>query len=448
MFRFLRSPAGIGAGTAVCLLVSSAGSGAAAHVPSGRTPLAVAGATTRVSVSSTGVEGNKNSGFSAVSAGGRYVAFESLASNLVVGDNTRFNDVFLRDRTSGTTVLVSVSSTGTQANFNSNSATSTADGRYVAFDTAATNLVHGDTNHVRDVFVRDVSAGTTRRVSVGRGGAQADSVSRDPMISPNGRFVVFDSYASNLVRGDTNGKQDVFIRDLKTGTTRLVSAGRGGAPANGPSTRPAISANGHFVTFESTATNVVRANTKHGRDIFVRNLSTGRTHLVTAGRAGAPANGSSDDPTISGGGRYVVFASNASNLVARDTNGRSDVFVFDRHSDKTRRVSVGRRGVEANSECFDPVVSANGRYVAFDSYASNLVANDTNHVSDVFVRDLMTGTMRRISVRPGGAETHQNSFQPSISASGRYVAYDSLSSALVANDTNASFDVFLWDKLG
>jgi Tol biopolymer transport system component len=256
----------------------------------------------------------------------------------------------------------------------------------VVFQSFASNLVAGDTNGATDVFVRDRERGVTRRVSVSSRGQQAESASLDPVVSADGRFVVFQSFASNLVAGDTRSA-DVFVRDRVAHVTRRVSVGRGGVQTNGKSRFPAISANGRYVAFSSFATNLVAGDTNGLQDVFVWDRVVQVTRRVSVGRDGAQANGYSYWPAISANGRYVAFNSDADNLVA-DPNRKDNVFVRDRVVKVTRRVSVGRDGAQGNghSYSYGQAISANGRYVAFDSYATNLVTGDTNSSVDVFLR--------------------------------------------------------------
>ena len=287
----------------------------------------------------------------------------------------------------GVTVRVSVGPGGTQANGRSPGSAISADGRYVVFGSYASNLVPGDTNHLGDVFVRDRATHVTRRVSVGPGGTQANSDSFGGAISADGRYVAFTSYASNLVAGDTNHERDVFVRDRVAHVTRRVSVGPGGTQANSDSFGPAISANGRYVVYESSASNLVAGDTNHVNDVFVRDRMTHATRRVSVGPGGAQADSHTYDPAISADGRFVAYESSASNLVAGDTNQSWDVFVRDRVAHVTWRVSVGPGEAQANNDSFDPAISADGRYVAFYSYASNLVAGDTNLGAEVFVRD-------------------------------------------------------------
>jgi Tol biopolymer transport system component len=369
------------------------------------------GTTTRVSVSSTGAQANAGSESPAVSADGRFVAFASYASNLVPGDTDGLVDVFVRDRRTGATTRVSVSSTGAQPDSVSSLDTALSPaGRFVAFVSQASNLVRGDTNGLADVFVRDRWTRTTSRVSVGSTGAQGiGGDSSHPAFSAGGRFVAFSSDASNLVPGDTNEIPDVFLRDRRTGTTRRVSVSSTGVQADGlGSFAPSLSGNGRFVAFSSDASKLVPGDTNGISDVFVRDRWSGTTTRVSLGPGRGQANGGASlDPVLSADGRFVAFESGASNLVPGDTNGSLDVFVRDRRSGITRRASVSSTGAQANGfGSFAPGFSADGRFVAFVSDASNLVPGDTNGISDAFIRDGWTGTTRRVSVSSTGAQAN------------------------------------------
>jgi Tol biopolymer transport system component len=399
--------------------------------------------TARVSVDSNGHQANGPSADASVSAGGRYVAFDSGASNLVPGDNNGVDDVFVRDRDTGTTTRVSVSSAGGQANKGSYRPSISADGRFVSFDSGASNLVSGDTNNDVDVFVHNRTTGATTSVSVGAAGGQGNGGSYAPSISAGGRFVAFASDASNLVRGDTNGSEDVFVRDRQAGTTTRVSVTSNGVQANDGSSYPSISADGRYVAFRSPASNLVRGDTNRRTDVFVRDRQTRTTSRVSVNSHGHQANSSSFDPAISADGSFVVFVSSASNLVRGDTNGTVDVFVRNRHAGTTTRVNVRSDGHQANRPSSAPSISATGRYVAYRSGGSNLVAGDTNHRADVFLRDRTAGTTKRVSVRSNGGQSNGLSFEPSISANGQYVVFHSYASNLVGSDTNGMPDVFV-----
>ncbi len=378
--------------------------------------LAAAGATERVSVDSSGTQGNGDSVNASISSDGRYVAFYSFASNLVAGDSNGFSDIFVRDRNTGATERVSLDSTGTQGNSDSLSPSISADGRYVAFYSFASNLVTGDSNGASDIFVHDRNTGDTERVSVDSGGTQGNSGSYGPSISSDGRYVAFHSFASNLVAGDSNGVVDIFVHDRNTGDTERVSVDSSGTQGNSGSANPSISSDGRYVAFYSFASNLVAGDTNGAYDIFVHDRNTGDTERVSVDSSGTQGNSDSANASISSDGRYVAFLSGASNLVTGDSNGFSDIFVHDRNSGDTERVSVDSSGTQGNNDSYKPSISSDGRYVAFFSYASNLVAGDSNGAADIFVRDGNTGTTERVSVDSSGTQGNSDSYTPSISA--------------------------------
>jgi Tol biopolymer transport system component len=407
---------------------------------------AAAAVTVRVSVSSTEQQANSNSWYVGISADGRYVAFVSRASNLVAGDTNGEDDVFVRDRVMGVTERVSVSSNGSQGNNGSGDPVISADGRFVAFTSVASNLVVGDTNGESDVFVRDRRLGTTERVSVSSTGLQATGGSFQPAISANGQVVAFASGASNLAAGDTNHRRDVFVRDRATDTTQRVSVSVTGAAGRNPSQTPAISADGRLVAFESLARNLVIGDTNHVQDVFVRNLGTGTTERVSVSSNGTQGGGRNEDPAISADGRLVTFSSESSNLVRSDTNRINDVFVHNRVTGKTQRISISTNGKQGHRPSFESTISRSGRFVAFFSWAVNLVRGDTNHTGDVFLRDRTTGITRRVSVSSTGEQANDQSQSGTVSADGRIVAFFSFASNLVAGDTNDTSDVFVRDR--
>ncbi|MBZ0320242.1 MAG: hypothetical protein K8L91_27770, partial [Anaerolineae bacterium] len=403
----------------------------------------------RVSLTSTGAQATNYSIRVALSSNGRYVVFESIAP-LVPGDGDGLQDIYVADRQTCAIQLVSVSTAGTKGTAGSAQSSISADGRYVAFSSNSTNLVSSDTNGSSDVFVRDRQTATTTRVSVATGGVQSNGTSSDPMISPDGRHVAFSSSATNLVPSDTNGIEDVFVHDRQTGQTTRVSVATGGAQATGGfSTSPSISSNGRYVTFRSNATNLVAGDTNGSSDVFVHDRQTGQTTRVSVATGGAQATGgSSYEPDLSADGRYVTFNSDATNLVVGDTNAQRDVFVHDRQTGQTTRVSVTTGGAQATGSSYDQAISADGRYIVFYSAATNLVTGDTNGFEDVFVHDRQTATTTRVSLAAGGTQgTGGWSQAPTISADGRYVAFDSSATNLVPGDTNNTNDIFVTPRV-
>ena len=280
-------------------------------------------------------------------------------------------------------------------------------------------------------------AQTMDRVSADSSGAPGNSFSDLSSISSDGRFIVFHSHSTNLVAGDNNGTPDVFFHDQQTGETRLVNASSSGAQGNGRSFETRISADGRFVSFYSTSTNLVTPPTSGTRDVYVRDMATGMTTLVSSSGAGGQGDDASDNPYISPDGRFVAFASLATNLVPGDTNGAKDVFVRDLFAATTARVSVdsfGMQSIGGTSE--QPSISADGRFVAFISAATNLVAGDTNGTADAFVHDAMTGTTERVSVNSAGEGGNGSCLvtlltYTAVSADGRFVAFSSRASNLV-----------------
>ena len=411
---------------------------------------ATAGVVGRASVSSSGGQSTSNSFGSsgrAISADGRFVVFQSASAALVPGDTNAFADVFLRDRSAGTTVRVSVASDGTQANQSSNRQAISADGAVVAWDSAATNLVPGETGIASDVFVRDLVTGQTTRVSVSSTGEQGDRNTFSPSLSADGQTVSFESQATNLVPGDINGFSDVFVHDRATGTTSRVSVGPGGVQANQASMRAMVSGDGSVVVFESVASNLVPGDTNGATDVFVHDRTTGTTSRMSVASDGTQANAASARAAVSADGRFVAFESAASNLVPGDTNNASDVFVHDRLSGETVRASVSSAGAQGGAASVIASLSDDGRFVAFESTASNLVTGDTNIKVDVFVRDLTRGLTMRVSLPPSPMQSNADSVGAAISADGRALAFESIATNLVTGDTNGVRDVFVWTAL-
>lgn len=319
------------------------------------------------------------------------------------------------------------------------------DHRYAFFASHSTNVVAGDTNLTGDLFLRDRTLGVTERVNVASDGSQANGYSYEGSITPDARYVVFTSGATNLVAADTNGKSDCFVRDRMTNTTTRVSLATGGVELNGDCSYPSISADGRYVSFSNTATNAVAGDTNSVSDVFLHDRITGTTTRVSVTNAGAQISGWSATGVISGNGRYVAFAT-LPGLDAGDTNFASDVYLRDTVmntttwvSQRTMPLSVGYAGAGS------PQISDDGRYVSFWSGASNLVAGDTNVTDDAFVRDTLMGTTTRVSVGDGGTQANGRSGVASMSSNGRRFAFASLGTNLVAGDTNGVMDSFVHD---
>ena len=390
----------------------------------------------------------------ALSADGRRVAFTSAATNLTPqkDDNDAMRDVFVYDQGSGAVQFASRGPAGEAADAASGQPVLDADGSHLAFRSRASNLVAGDTNRFADVFVLLPGAGLVR-ASVGPGGEEANGASGEPDLSADGRLLVFTSRADNLVAGDENNGDDVFVRNLQTGAVALVSGDAAGVPAEGDSRAPAISAGGRYVSFSSDAANLDTTDDNGREDVFVRDLATGRTTLVSVARGG----GSGQNRALGGArpqvsdvardGRFVVFESDATNLAGRDRNRRTDVFVRDTVKQSTTRVSVSTTDEEGGGASYLPTITPDGRYVAFGSRANDLVAEDAVG-PDVFVRDVRRGMTVLVDVTARGRLRGREPAlpppgRPSLSADGATAAFASSAANLAGADTNRLADVFL-----
>lgn len=413
------------------------------------------GKTLLASAGSTGTQGNAAAGCASISSDGRYVAFCSTATNLDASDTNSVADVFVKDLQLGTLRLASTDSTGAvQANAACDSPILTTNGRYVLFCTAATNLTSDGASTTVGVFRKDLQTGAVTRVTQNADTA-ADAASGAAAVNSDGRYVVFCSSAGNLVTDDLNNTCDVFFRDLQAQSVALVSTRSADAAteiaANAFSDSAAISDDGRYVAFRSAASNLVDGDSGAYADIFLADLQTGSVVRVSTGLSGFEANGDSDAPALSSDGRYIAFRSEASNLVAGDTNGLADIFVVDMQAHTTVRANTNNGGAQTQSlpnyhpgDSDAPAISADGRYVAFQSYAANLVDDDANGFADIFVKDLTSGKTTRVSTATGGAEANNASAAPDISADGRYVVFQTLAGI---SDITAGVQVYRKDRV-
>ncbi len=403
----------------------------------------ILGTTVRASLSSSGEEGYAGSYYPSISSDGRYVSFTAEAYNLVPGDTNNRNDVFLRDLTQATTVRVSVSSSGAQASNHSDLSSISGDGRLICFTSRASNLVSGDNNSYLDAFVRDVTLGTTRRVSLTSAGSQIGGGCLMATISEDGRYVGFTSWGSGVVSQNQNAYQDAYLRDLILNSTSLISQNSTGQEGNQDSLSVSLSGDGRYATFPSDSTNLSLEDRNRATDVFVRDRSSLETTLISNPQVSSHANDDSLDASINFNGRFVAFTSEANNIVLGDTNNFADVFVHDSLTGFRSWISLSSQGVVGNGPSRSPSISGDGRYVAFESSSSNWVANDSN--TDIFVRDTQAGTTTLLSVSMNGVPGRYNSDSPAISADGRYVAFRSTADDLVSGDTNQAADVFVRD---
>lgn len=414
----------------------------------GHVPLAAAlGDTVRTSVSSSGEQGSDKSWlYQTISADGRFTAFWSQATNLVPGDTNGKADLFVHDRQFGRTKRISVSSTGEQANDASYHPLISGTGVLVAFSSPATNLVAGDTNNWWDAFVYNRITGSVQRIKAA-GGLQVNGNTYASAISRNGRYLVLASEADNLVPGDTNGATDIFVRDRLTGKTERVDVASDGTEAStGAYYYTAISDDGRHVAFYSDAANLVADDTNGQMDVFVRDRFKNTTTRLNVDSNGQQGDGPSYFAALSASGRYVAFASGSTNLVAGDTNGRTDIFLHDQLTRKVSRINLAPAGEQADQDSTYPRISADGRYIGYSSDATNLVAGDGNGKGDAFVYDRLGGKTARVSVNTQGKGSDGSSSLKDLSGDGRYVSFSSDATNLVAGDTNGVHDTFVRDR--
>lgn len=421
---------------------------AAVALPAGAAVAAAPDAPGDIYRVSRSVEGGSPSGDSEAvdtNRNGRRVAFQSDAPDIVADDDNEATDVFVRDRRRDRNILVSAAPDATVSNSQSGSPSISNNGRFVAFDSFSSDLVPGDTNGANDVFVRDLRDGVTVLVSADLNGGPSDAGSGDPAISPDGRYVAFESVATDLVDGvDTAGTSDIFVRDLVTGSTTIVTVDTAGEAANGGSFSPAISRGGTKVAFWSMASDLVEGDTNGFDDIFVRMLPAGVTERVSVATDGGDSDQLSREPDISADGTRVAFVSRANNLVANDNNGFViDVFVRDLGAGTTVRASVDAAGKDPGDNSEGPTLNNDGTLVAFHSRARDLVEpRQRDFVQDIFVRDLKASTTQLLTRDVDGRAPDGHSSWPVITTDGEQVAFESFAEDLVAGDDNSASDAF------
>jgi Tol biopolymer transport system component len=334
----------------------------------------------------------------------------------------------------------------------------------VVYDSFASNLVPGDTNRQGDVFLYDRDHRTTTRISVRYDGMQTDAQSGFGVISKDGNIIAFESRATEIIKSVKSPATQLYAYDRTRKTTDLISAAFLGGPAGGGSGALSLSDDGRYVAFSSGAADVVPYDVNQRDDVFVRDRQTATTRRVSVNSVGGEANGASAEPSLSGDGRYVAFESQATNLLGidptfqddpksiinpegkldtGDTNNVPDVFVYDLRTGSIERDSVSATGEQANTDSYGASISGDGRYVAFVSLASNLVPGDTNKVREVYVRDRTAHTTIRVATSDAGLPGNKLSVMPAVSRDGSVVVFASDASNLVLGDTNHESDIFL-----
>lgn len=377
-------------------------------------PASAAAPTIQVVSRTQAAEGNDSSSDPATSSDGRYVVFASYATNFIPGNTNGSQDIYVRDTATDVITHASAAANGTQADADSEGPSISADGHYVAFSSLATNLVPGDTNGVRDIFVKDIRGGAVVKAST----AASDFAT----ISADGRHVSF--------RSGTNA----YVKNLDSGELKLIVA-------NAPATAYPISADCRFPVFATTGA-LVADDTNNASDVYLKDLQTAALIRISTTATGGQSASGGAAPTISADGRFAGFESAATDLVPADTNGAADVFVKDLTKGTIRIGNVTADGTQANGATTEPKLSADGRYLGFASSATNLVPGDTNGAADIFVKDLTKGTVIRTSVAAGGVQADEASDNVDLSGNGRVTVFRSESANLVPADSNNVADIF------
>ncbi|MHB0939330.1 MAG: Ig-like domain-containing protein [Armatimonadota bacterium] len=383
----------------------------------------------------------------AISANGKCIAFVSSAWNLAPDDTNWCQDVFVYDRETEQITRVSESSIGGQADDDSSFCDISGDGRYVVFSSRSAKLVPGDTNDLWDVFRHDRLTGQTIRVSVSSSGQQSNGQSGDqvkPIISGDGRYVLFLSAATNFIVGDVNTSYDAFLHDCQTGeTTAVALISTGSLPIAGCLTAN-MSADARFIVY-STNSPILPGVSSSYRQLYIRDRQTGQISLVSSTASGAVGNNASYRGSVSLDGRYVAFDSNATNLVAGDANSRTDIFIKDRQTGAVVCASVAGSGAFGNNFSMYPEISQDGSHVTYRSLASNLVTNDFNADYDVFLFDRVGASLTCASVTPFGSPGNGASNLPEISATGRFVTFMSDAWDLVPDLWSFYSQIYFYD---
>ena len=424
----------------VLLLVGTAGSAALSQVFE------------RVSISSAGAEASDHCSAADISADGRYVTFRTKASSLVAGDANGYEDVFVRDRTAGTTVRVSVGPGGQEGNGPSGTvyglgepSLAIAQSGLVAFGSFASNFVAGDITEFAemDIFVNASPGGGPELASQSTSGENGNFSASWPAMSSDGKVVAFLSGATNLIPSDGNGQWDVFVRDRAAHKTELASVTADGMQVNGDSYWPAISGDGRYVAFGTSAPNTVPGDTNASTDVFLRDRVGKTTERISFGLSGAQPDNECRVDSVSADGRYVTYGSGASNLIPGDTNDSYDVFVYDRTKGTTECVSVSSEGTLGDDDSKESDISGDGRYVVYQSHANNLLVGKTEYQQQIYVHDRVTHQTAKVSVAASGEWTSGGSGLPAISQDGKLIALQSDADGFVTGDSNEKTDVFV-----
>ncbi len=394
------------------------------------------------SVTQGGAQADQSCYNAVMSEDGRFVAFESYTSNLIPGTTPGRWHIYRKDTVTGEIVLCSRSAGGAEANGHSFSCDISADGSYVVFHSQATNLLAGSTTSGIQVFRKDLNSGSVSLCSSNSSGAQGNNTSEYASISSDGRYVAFQSAATNLTPGNPDVRTHVFRKDMTTGEVRTCSISSTGVYGNGASEVPSISSDGRYVAFQSAATNLIPGTATSGIQVFRKDVSGGGVMLCSSNSSGAPGDRQSYYANISADGRYVAFASRSGNLAPGTTPDREHVYCKDLQNGRLSLCSCAPSGMEGNNSSTRPALSADGRYVVFQSAATNLTTDANTGRTNVLRKDISTGEVKCCSISASGAKGNGDSFTGSISADGRFVGFNSNANNLVDGTTTANAQIF------
>ena len=403
---------------------------------------AAAGDIVLASTTDAGLTSSGESIEPSLSGDGSIVAFRSQG-RLDPTDTDPIVDIYVKNLTTGDISLASTSNQGVKGNGPSWRASLSSDGTRVAFRSKATNLDPGDTDLVWDIYVKDMVTGHLTLVSATQGGTKGNGDSDDPVLSPDGTQVAFDSTSTNLDPADTDPIPDIYVKDLVTGALTLASTTQAGVKGDGYSQGPSLSADGGVVAFRSQSDNLNVNDADTTQDIYVKDLGSGTLILASTTEGGTKGNGGANAPQLSADGNRVLFRTDSSNLDPIDTDSFHDIYLKDLLSGSLQLVSTTASGVKANDSCYNPSLSADASEAAFACFATNLDPNDVDPLLDIFVKDIGSGVVSLASAADDGTKTNGNSFFPSIAKDGSSVAFRSDATNLDPADTSTNPDIYV-----
>jgi flagellin-like hook-associated protein FlgL len=396
------------------------------------------GATTRISITANGTQADDASIYGTISGDGSVMAFDSFATTLVSGASNR--QVYVKDAATGVVTVASQSASGAIANADSREGKLSTDGRFIVFQSGATNLISGVSGE--QIYLKNLSTGALQLASSSSSGVAGNATSMNFTVSGDGRYVTFFSTATNLISG-VSGSQ-VYVKDMQSGILQLASQNSSGVQGNGTSDRPVISDDGRYVVFESSSSNLVTGTS--GTQTFVKDMVTGQVRVASSNAQGVYDNGGPFQASLNATGRYVAFSSSGDNLLSGLSGSFAQIFLKDMSSGILTLVTTTSSGTEANGSSYDATLSADGRYIAFRSNATNLISGVG--AGQIYRKDLQSGALELVSRSTSGAPSASDSYvgdKIKMTSDGRKILFHTVGSNIVSGDSNGYEDVFLRD---